>query len=85
MEGYTGAQPRPIIMKQPILRISLLNGMAIPAIPRHIKVIPDLIRFLSLNFSDINPLMNLPEVIPIQNIEPKAAAFSAATPRTSTR
>jgi hypothetical protein len=65
MEGYTGAHPSPIMIRPISANILLPKGIPTMMIPAEITRIPDLISLLSPILSDTNPLINLPNVIPI--------------------
>ena len=64
MQGYTGAHPKPIIIK-PAKANGFASGKTIKTMPIAIIESPILIRVLSLNFIDKNPFIERPTVIPI--------------------
>ena len=83
MQGYTGAQPRPMTTK-PISE-TMLTGIAISAAPTSAREVPSLIILLSPSLSEIKPERNLPAVMPIKKSEPNAAASSFETPLAPSR
>ena len=83
MQGYTGAQPSPMIIN-PAIAVTV-NGSAMHATPASAMLTPSRIILLSPSLSDIKPDKNLPVVIPIKNSEPYAAAFSLLIPLVPSR
>lgn len=64
MQGYMGAQPRPVTIK-PVNERAEGPGMNSRIIPQARTIVPAIIIRLSPTLSEINPLKNLPAVIPI--------------------
>lgn len=64
IEGYIGAQPKPVTTRPISAGSTELTGRIIRSIPKAMTASPILISFLSPSLSDTKPLKNLPRVIP---------------------